>query len=180
MRTLTTTVLAIIRLTTSTASLAMYILGYYVFQSFILVFILTALLLASDFYYLKNIAGRRLVGLRWWNEVNIQTGDSTWVFESAEGRGQNGNKTDNRFFWIAVYAQPAWWVLIAIWSVFSLKIKWLSIVVIALVLTITNAIAFSRCDKFSQASNLASTAFYGTGFARNVAGSMFSRVFSRS
>lgn len=96
--------------------------------SSILVFILTALLLASDFYYLKNIAGRRLVGLRWWNEVNIQTGDSTWVFESAEGRGQNGNKTDNRFFWIAVYAQPAWWVLIAIWSVFSLNIKWLSIV----------------------------------------------------
>ena len=185
--------------------------------SSILIFIFTTILLAADFYYLKNIAGRRLVGLRWWNEVNIQTGDSKWVFESAEGRGQSGNKTDNRFFWIAVYAQPAWWVLLTIWSVFRFDFKQLSIVgespvilytfpllvtvetmwhlaqdrassaafanacaVIALVLTITNAIAFSRCDKFSQASNLASNAFYGTGIARNVAGSMFSRVFSRS
>ena len=51
---------------------------------------------------------------------------------------------------------------------------------IALTLTITNALAFSRCDKFSQASNLASNAFYGTGIARNVAGNMFSRVFTRS
>ena len=85
-------------------------------------------LLAIDFYYLKNIAGRRLVGLRWWNEVDIQTGDSKWVFESAEGRGQNGNRTDNRFFWIAVYAQPAWWVLIAIWVVIRLKFEYLSVV----------------------------------------------------
>ena len=81
-----------------------------------------------DFYYLKNIAGRRLVGLRWWNEVNIHTGDSKWVFESAEGRGQNGNRTDSRFFWIAVYAQPAWWILIAIWQFLGLHFKWLSIV----------------------------------------------------
>lgn len=51
--------------------------------------------------------------------------------------------------------------------------------VIALILTITNTVAFSRCDKFSQASNLASSAFYSGGLARNVAGSMFSRFFTR-
>ena len=95
---------------------------------FVLMFIIIILLLAADFYYLKNIAGRRLVGLRWWNEVDIQTGDSKWVFESAEGRGENGNKTDSRFFWIAVYAQPAWWTIIVFWSIITLKITWLSIV----------------------------------------------------
>lgn len=71
------------------------------------------LLLAADFYYLKNIAGRRLVGLRWWNEVETATGDSHWVFESQErsasGGGAEGvvvqNATDKRygmwlFFWI--------------------------------------------------------------------------------
>ena len=51
------------------------------------------------------------------------------------------------------------------------------VVVIALVLTITNTLAFSRCDKFSQATNLASSALYSGGLARNVAGGMLSRFF---
>ena len=50
---------------------------------------------------------------------------------------------------------------------------------IALVLTITNTVAFSRCDKFSQASNLASSAMYSGGLARSLAGGMFSRLFNR-
>ena len=50
---------------------------------------------------------------------------------------------------------------------------------IALVLTITNTLAFSRCDKFSQASNLASSAMYSGGIAKNLAGGMFSRLFGR-
>ena len=50
---------------------------------------------------------------------------------------------------------------------------------IALVLTITNALAFSRCDKFSQASNLASSAMYSGGMARSLAGGLFGRLFGR-
>lgn len=58
------------------------------------------LLLAADFYYLKNIAGRRLVGLRWWNEVDTSTGDSHWVFESQDRSGEGGqNATDKRYVW---------------------------------------------------------------------------------
>lgn len=59
------------------------------------------LLLAADFYYLKNIAGRRLVGLRWWNEVDTGTGNSHWVFESQDRSGGDGgirqNATDKRY-----------------------------------------------------------------------------------
>lgn len=76
------------------------------------------LLLAGDFYYLKNIAGRRLVGLRWWNEVNPQGGDSHWVFESAPAANEPGgklvSKTDKRFFWLALYTQPALWVALGV------------------------------------------------------------------
>lgn len=50
---------------------------------------------------------------------------------------------------------------------------------IALVLTITNTIAFSRCDKFSQASNIASRALNSGGLARTVATGMLSRFFGR-
>lgn len=51
--------------------------------------------------------------------------------------------------------------------------------VIALVLTIMNTLAFSRCDKFSQASNLAGSAF-GTGnLAGSIASNMVGRWFTR-
>lgn len=68
----------------------------------VLIFIIVILLLATDFYYCKNIAGRRLVGLRWWNETSGENGESVWVFESPEVRlssfllgyigGQEGKK----------------------------------------------------------------------------------------
>ena len=140
------------------------------------------LLLAADFYYLKNIAGRRLVGLRWWNEVDTATGDSHWVFESqdrsgnddgvvqnatdkryVESLGHSGDwtgqcmrschvKTENdcmmgrlwagafisahlltrvnhRFFWLALYIQPALWVGLAIIAIVRLRSPiWLSLI----------------------------------------------------
>lgn len=159
-------------------SLLMYLFGVLFINNFVLVFILTLLLLSVDFYYLKNIAGRRLVGLRWWNEVNTSTGDSHWVFESAEPGSRVVNATDKRFFWLTMYAAPALWVGLAVLALVRfLNAIWLVIVAIALVLTVTNTVAFSRCDKFSQASNLANSAFIGGGFARNLAGNMVGRLF---
>ncbi|MDI1488335.1 MAG: Golgi apparatus membrane protein tvp23 [Ramalina farinacea] len=103
------------------SSLLVYLFGLWIFtNSFVLIFIITMLLLAADFYYLKNIAGRRLVGLRWWNEVNTATGESHWVFESQDRSGSDGgitqNATDKRFFWLALYAQPALWVGLAVFA----------------------------------------------------------------
>lgn len=42
-----------------------------------------------------------------------------------------------------------------------------------------NTLAFSRCDKFSQASNLAGTAFSSTNLAGTLASNMVGRFFSR-
>ena len=93
-----------------------------------MIFIITILLLAADFYYLKNIAGRRLVGLRWWNEVDPSTGDSRWVFESSEPGTKVINPTDSRFFWIAMYAQPCFWIALALLAVLTFKFIWLPLV----------------------------------------------------
>jgi hypothetical protein len=114
---------------TATASLLTYLFGLRLFTSnFVLIFIITILLLATDFYYLKNIAGRRLVGLRWWNEVDTSTGDSRWVFESADPEVRQINATDKRFFWIALYAQPVLWVLLAVVALVGLEFIWLTLV----------------------------------------------------
>lgn len=93
-----------------------------------MIFIITILLLAAYFYYLKNIAGRRLVGLRWWNEVDPSTGDSHWVFESSEPGTKVINPTDSRFFWIAIYVQPVFWILLALVAVLTFKFIWLPLV----------------------------------------------------
>ncbi|KAK4499164.1 hypothetical protein PRZ48_009676 [Zasmidium cellare] len=114
------------------ASLLVYLFGMLFTSNYVLIFIITINLLAADFYYLKNIAGRRLVGLRWWNEVNPQNGDSHWVFESApqpnEPGGKLVNSTDKRFFWLALYAQPALWVGLAILAMVRIDFKWLTLV----------------------------------------------------
>ncbi|KAG8352942.1 Golgi apparatus membrane protein TVP23 [Fusarium venenatum] len=162
------------------SSVLIYFLGLWIIQSMIMIFIITILLLAADFYYIKNIAGRRLVGLRWWNEVDAQSGESQWVFESSEPGTKTINPTDSRFFWLALYIQPMLWVLMAILALVRLQFLWLPLVVIALVLTIMNTLAFSRCDKFSNASSIAGSAF-GTGnLAGNIASNMVSNWFSRN
>jgi hypothetical protein len=72
------------------------------------------------------------VGLRWWNEVNGSSGDSHWVFESAPQPNEPGGKvvtpTDKRFFWLALYAQPALWVALAIVAIVKIHFLWLTLV----------------------------------------------------
>ncbi|KAL4941549.1 hypothetical protein BDV06DRAFT_194216 [Aspergillus oleicola] len=158
-------------------ALLMYLFGVLFINNFILVFILTLLLLSADFYYLKNIAGRRLVGLRWWNEVNTSSGDSHWVFESADPNTRTVTATDKRFFWLSLYVTPALWIGLGILAIVRLNsVIWLTCIAIALVLTITNTTAFSRCDKFSQASTYANSAF-GGAIVSNLAGGLMGRIF---
>ncbi|KAK7943478.1 Golgi apparatus membrane protein TVP23 [Apiospora hydei] len=161
------------------SSLLVYLFGMLFTENLVMIFIITILLLAADFYYLKNIAGRRLVGLRWWNEVDPQSGDSHWVFESSDPATKTINATDSRFFWLAMYAQPVLWIALAILALVRLKFIWLPLVAIALVLTVTNTLAFSRCDKFSQASNMAGSALYGGSLAGSIASNMAGRLFGR-
>jgi hypothetical protein len=53
------------------------------FVNFVGVFIVEILLLSFDFWTVKNVTGRLLVGLRWWNEIK-EDGSSEWIFESLE------------------------------------------------------------------------------------------------
>lgn len=96
-------------------------------DNFVLIAIITILLLAADFYYIKNIAGRRLVGLRWWNEAD-ESGDARWVFESADPETRVQNATDKRFFWLALYSQPCLWVALAVVAIVRFEFIWLTLV----------------------------------------------------
>ena len=63
------------------ASIIAYLLCGWFSDSFITNFIVIVMLLSFDFWTVKNVTGRLLVGLRWWNYVD-EDGNSHWVFES--------------------------------------------------------------------------------------------------
>jgi len=65
-------------------ALAFYILFSLFVKSFVIIFVITVLLAALDFWVVKNVSGRILVGLRWWNEIDDE-GNSVWKFECLDG-----------------------------------------------------------------------------------------------
>lgn len=72
----------------------MYLLGNVLMKNqFVVAFVIIILLIAFDFWTVKNVSGRLLVGLRWWNEIN-DDGTSKWIFESVEVCHEN-NKSRN-------------------------------------------------------------------------------------
>ena len=59
------------------------ILSFFFSDSFVELFISVIILLAFDFWTVKNVTGRLLVGLRWWNKVK-DDGSSEWLFEAKQ------------------------------------------------------------------------------------------------
>lgn len=52
--------------------------------SFVMNFVVCMVLLAADFWTVKNVTGRLLVGMRWWNDAAGADGNTTWRFESLD------------------------------------------------------------------------------------------------
>ena len=60
-------------------------------------FIIVLLLSCADFWIVKNLTGRYLVGMRWWTEIK-DDGKEVWSYESAPADYQP-NGIDSTFFW---------------------------------------------------------------------------------
>ena len=69
-------------------------------------------------WQVKNVTGRLLVGLRWWNEAN-ESG-SAWRFEQAP-EGRQYSNYEKRLFWIGLAANVIAWALLAVLEIFRLK-----------------------------------------------------------
>jgi len=106
-------------------------------------FVVCVLLLAFDFWTVKNITGRLLVGLRWWNEVK-EDGTNVWIFESKPDQRQV-HPTDNMVFWGALYATPVVWILLAL-SVL-LRPQWLLVVAVAVTFSGANVVGYWKCSR---------------------------------
>ncbi|XP_054310907.1 Golgi apparatus membrane protein TVP23 homolog B-like [Pongo pygmaeus] len=133
----------------------------------------TIILLSCDFWAVKNVTGRLMVGLRWWNHID-EDGKSHWVFESRKESSQE-NKTvseaESRIFWLGLIACPVLWVIFAFSALFSFRVKWLAVVFMDVVLQGANLYGDFRC-KVGSRKNLTSmaTLYFGKQFLRQNTG----------
>jgi hypothetical protein len=87
---------------------------------------------SADFWMTKNIAGRILVGLRWWNEVK-EDGTEVWIFESKnESKNllnyflEKEHGGDSTVFWTSLYINALGWLALFLWDIIRLKFIWVN------------------------------------------------------
>ncbi|KAL5227533.1 hypothetical protein ABZP36_015798 [Zizania latifolia] len=154
-------------------ALAFYILSALFVNNFVIIFVITVLLAALDFWVVKNVSGRILVGLRWWNEIDDE-GNSVWKFECLDGEVcisvsvtvyfcaiadpyigvpvflqslARMNKKDSWLFWWTLYLTAAAWIILGIFSLIRLHADYLLVVGVCLSLSIANIVGFTKCNK---------------------------------
>jgi len=126
------------------AAIVMYILGGYIYN-YVLSTVIVVVLLSMDFWNCRNVSGRVLVGLRYWNQVD-EDGESYWVFESRDP-SRPANPIDSKMFWIALYAFPVLWVGLLIIAIVKLNLDSVPTTILALIFNVTNVIGFTYADR---------------------------------
>ncbi|TKS89366.1 Exocyst complex component 7 [Collichthys lucidus] len=150
-------------------AILVYLLCEMVGSSFIAPMVTIILLLSCDFWAVKNITGRLMVGLRWWNQVD-DDGRNHWVFEARKGTGkQQASDSESRIFWLGLIVCPVLWVIFAFSTLFSFKIKWVPVVIMGVVLQGANLYGYVRCKVGGKTSlkNMA-TNYFGRQFLKQV------------
>ncbi|KAI0053284.1 DUF846-domain-containing protein [Auriscalpium vulgare] len=152
------------------AAITTYILCGFFTDNYVVSTVIVVVLLAMDFWNCRNVSGRTLVGLRFWNQVD-DDGESYWVFESRDP-SRPANPIDSRMFWIALYVFPALWLVLLVVSFLKFNLSFVPIVILALVFNFTNVIGFTYADRDAKqrwAANVASSTWgLGGGFGSQI------------
>ncbi|KAJ7257882.1 Golgi apparatus membrane protein TVP23 [Mycena haematopus] len=130
------------------AAITVYLFSGFLTDNYVLSTVAVVVLLAMDFWNCRNVAGRTLVGLRFWNQVD-EDGESFWVFESRDP-SRPANAIDSKMFWIAIYVFPLLWVALLVVSLLRFKLRYMPIVGLALVFNVANAVGFTYADRDSK------------------------------
>nr|XP_059867614.1 Golgi apparatus membrane protein TVP23 homolog B-like [Delphinus delphis] len=93
--------------------------------SFIACMVTVIWLLSCDFWAVKNVTGRLMVGLHWWNHTD-EDGKSHWVSESRKAFPQDSktvSEAESRISWLGLIACLVLWVIFAFSALFSFRVK---------------------------------------------------------
>jgi hypothetical protein len=130
------------------AALVLYLFQGLLGLEYVTVFISLTLLLAADFWVVKNVTGRLLVGLRWWARVK-DDGSSEWVFESSPAHASKP-ALDRRLFWWALYTAPILFALFFVAAFLSLSFDHALVASVAGALTGANLAGYVKCSSDAQ------------------------------
>jgi len=161
------------------AAISVYILCGWFTNDYVLSTVIVVVLLAMDFWNCRNVAGRTLVGLRFWNQVD-EDGESYWVFESRDP-SRPANPIDSKMFWVALYSFPLLWTVLLIVSLLKLGFSFIPIVILALVFNFANAIGFTYADRDAKqkwASQMGSS--WGLGSIGGIGGQLLAGAVKKS
>jgi len=113
-----------------------------------LTFIVVILCAAFDFWTVKNVTGRLLVGLRWWSEIQ-EDGVEKWHFESQDQKNHL-NAIDRRVFWWSQTIVCVFWAIYCFLNLISFSLYWGTCTGICLVLSAVNYWGYYKCSKDQQ------------------------------
>ncbi|KAF8271345.1 hypothetical protein EI94DRAFT_1784187 [Lactarius quietus] len=133
------------------AAIATYILCGFFTDNYVVSTVIVVVLLAMDFWNCRNVAGRTLVGLRFWNQCMgdidgyqvDDDGESYWIFEifAACQSYRLSILLDS-----AIRLSRLWLGLFFV-SLLKFNLSFIPIVVLALVFNVTNVIGFTYADR---------------------------------
>ncbi|XP_054698535.1 Golgi apparatus membrane protein TVP23 homolog A isoform X3 [Grus americana] len=109
--------------------------------------------LATFFHlFFRNVTGRLLVGLRWWNQID-EDGKSHWLFEAKRvPTVAASTEAEARIFWLGLIICPVIWTVFFFSTLFSLKLKWLALVIAGISLQTANLYGYIHCKLGGQKS----------------------------
>lgn len=158
-----------------TTAIFVYLMTNPLSLNFISSFVIIVLLLSLDFWTVKNITGRLMVGLRWWNYVD-DNGVSHWVYESR--KLNKVHPSESKIFWTALILCPLLWCLFFLFALLSIisNAKWLVLLAIAIVLSGSNLYGYLKC-KMGKEQNLSAATgdFLKKQVMQNVMSSMMNK-----
>ncbi|SGY17417.1 BQ5605_C015g07778 [Microbotryum silenes-dioicae] len=186
------------------AAVATYLFCGFVSSSYVFSTVLVVVLLSLDFWTVRNVSGRRLVGLRFWSQVD-EDGTAFWVFESRSvstlHRGVDSRKSrlvadsnvripqpdqvanviDAKMFWIALYTFPVIWIALFFVGLLKFNLSFLPIVALALVFNLTNAVGYTYDAKRRWATGVGMSGLLGSvgGLGGSMVTGLASNAFSR-
>ncbi|KRX08059.1 hypothetical protein PPERSA_02191 [Pseudocohnilembus persalinus] len=85
-------------------------------------FIIVLVISCIDFWAVKNLTARFLVGLKWWNEFD-ENGNEIWLYSSMPANWKP-HKVDKTIFWISQITITLIFLFFLIIKILSLSVFW--------------------------------------------------------
>ena len=128
---------------------------------------------AVDFWIVKNVAGRLLVGLRWWIDFN-EDGEEHWKFECKVDEKENSGASDKAFWWTLILFSLIW-IGLSVINILKINLTHMTICIFCTVLLIFNVYSYYRCSKVQKDNVTRLLSQYGAeAAARYMRGSIIS------